>query len=110
MDTLFWIIGIAGSVAFAVNLLPQVIKAYRTKSTDDISQTFIYLAYTGNVCSCIFVYYSNLKAGFWQYPLYFNYGTAFTLTVILHVLMRKYRHVKNDFFEEMYIKTIDKRS
>lgn len=107
METLFWLIGIIGSFAFAVNLLPQVIKAYRTKSTDDISKSFIYLAYTGNLCSCVFVLYSNMQSGFWQYPLYFNYGTAFTLTVVLHVLMKRYSVVKSSFFEEMYVKTID---
>lgn len=90
MNTIFWLIGCLGSCAFALNLLPQVIKAIKTKSTKDISYAFLYFAYTGNICSCTFVFYSNFVSNFWQYPLYFNYCTATILTIILHILKKKY--------------------
>lgn len=90
IETVFWIIGTLGSAAFAINLLPQVLKAYHTKSTKDISRTFLYFAYVGNICSFTFVLYSNICSGFWQYPLYFNYTIATILTLILHILKRKY--------------------
>lgn len=91
MNTIIWLIGILGAFCFAINLLPQVVKTYREKSAKDISTMFIYLAYGGNIFSAAFVIYTNIESGFYQVPLYFNYGIALTFTIILHILKRRYR-------------------
>lgn len=103
-----WAIGMVGSLAFSINLLPILIKCYKTHNCDTITESFLGLAYAGNICSGIFVFYTDYITGLWQYPIFFNYGTALTLTILLNVLKNRYKSVvKPSFFEEMYVKTID---
>ena len=90
IGTLCWICGIVGSFAFAINLLPQLIKCYKEKSASQISKGFLFLAFMGNICSAIFVFYTNYITGLWQYPIFFNYGIATTLTFILTIMKIKY--------------------
>lgn len=79
-----------GAVFFAICALPQVIKAVKTKSTKDISYFYIYFSIVGNIFSAIYIFYTNYTNGFWQYPQYFNYGTALLLIIILLYLKTKY--------------------
>lgn len=79
-----------GAVFFAICALPQVIKAVKTKSTKDISYFYIYFSIFGNIFSAIYIFYTNYTNGFWQYPQYFNYGTALLLIIILLYLKTKY--------------------
>ena len=90
IETLCWICGGIGAIAFAVCSLPQVIKAIKTKSTKDISLFFIILSIIGNVFSAIYIFYTNYIMNYWQIPQYFNYGTALTLIVILMFLKIRY--------------------
>ena len=85
-----WFFGIIGAVSFACNLLPQLIKCYKEKSAKQISVGFIILAFVGNLCSAVFVFYTNYKTGLWQIPIYFNYGIATLLTIILTIMKVKY--------------------
>ena len=48
------------------------------------------LAFMGNLCSAVFVFYTNYKTGLWQIPIYFNYGIATLLTIILTIMKVKY--------------------
>lgn len=79
-----------GAVFFAICALPQVIKAVKTKSTKDLSYFYIYFSIFGNIFSTIYIFYTNYTNGFWQYPQYFNYGTALLLIIILLYLKTKY--------------------
>lgn len=90
IGTLCWICGGIGALAFATCSLPQVIKAFKTKSTKDISLFFIILSIIGNVFSAIYIFYTNYIMNYWQIPQYVNYGTAVTLIVILMFLKIKY--------------------
>lgn len=83
LDTIFLIIGFIGAGAFATCSLPQVIKAYKTKSTGDLSMFFIVLSIIGNLCSAAYIFWTNLKSGMWQYPQYVNYTLATILIFIL---------------------------
>lgn len=83
------IIGIIGSVCFAVCLLPQVIRAYRDKDARSLTWSFILLSVAGNVCSFVYVLRCNLATGQYQYPLYGNYLLAFCLCCAL--LVAKWR-------------------
>lgn len=89
-------LGLFGAGAFAINLFPQLIKCYKEKSAEQISVGFIILAFMGNICSAVFVFYTNWKTGLWQIPIFFNYGIATLLTIILSVMKYKYRKVKNE--------------
>ncbi|MBO7692227.1 MAG: PQ-loop repeat-containing protein [Methanobrevibacter sp.] len=79
-----------GAICFASCALPQVIKALKTKSTNDISLFYIILSIFGNIFSAIYIFGTNYISGYWQWPQYFNYGTALTLIIILLVIKRKY--------------------
>jgi len=94
MGTLCWIFGVVGAVAFAINLLPQLIKCYKEKSAEQISVGFLILAFMGNICSAVFVFYTNYMTGLWQYPIFFNYGVATILTTILSIMKWKYNKRK----------------
>jgi uncharacterized protein with PQ loop repeat len=94
IGTLCWAFGILGAFAFAINLLPQLIKCYKEKSASQISVGFLILAFMGNICSAVFVFYTNYVTGLWQYPIFFNYGVATTLTFILSIMKWKYRRNK----------------
>lgn len=83
--------GILGAFFFAINLAPQIIKCYRTKSCKDISCMFLVFAFCGNIFSAVFVLYTNMKTGLWQYPIYFNYGVATLLTAVLTILKIRYK-------------------
>ena len=90
LDAIMLAIGGIGAAAFAFCSLPQVLKAYHTKSTRDISKTFIIFSIIGNVCSAMYILYTNIKAGIWQYPQYFNYSLALIFIIILAYLKSKY--------------------
>jgi uncharacterized protein with PQ loop repeat len=90
IGTICWLFGIIGAAAFAINLAPQVIKCYKEKSANQISRGFLVLAFVGNLCSAVFVFYTNYVTGLWQIPIYFNYGIATMLTLVLTIMKVKY--------------------
>lgn len=90
-ETFCWICGILGAFFFAINLAPQIVKCYRTKSCKDISRMFLVFAFCGNIFSAVFVLYTNMKTGLWQWPIYFNYVTATILTAVLTILKIRYK-------------------
>lgn len=97
-----------GAVFFAICALPQVIKAIKTKSTKDISYFYIYFSIFGNIFSAIYIFYTNYTNGFWQYPQYFNYGTALLLIIILLYVKTKYDNQTRED-EEMNEKIIEEK-
>lgn len=90
LDTIMLIVGFVGAAAFATCSGPQVIKAYRTKSTGDISIFFIILSIIGNLCSAAYIFYTNWISGMWQYPQYVNYSLATILIFVLLGLKLRY--------------------
>lgn len=90
LDTIMLLIGYTGALSFAICSLPQVIKAYKTKSTGDISIFFIILSIIGNLCSAAYIFYTNYISGMWQYPQYVNYTLATIFIFILLGLKIKY--------------------
>lgn len=91
LNSIFWFLGVIGAIAFAINLAPQVYKCFKDKSAKQISVGFLILAFTGNVCYGLYLIYLNWGSDFLtMLPIYFNYGSAFTLTLILSIMKRKY--------------------
>lgn len=90
LDVIMLIVGFMGAGAFSICSLPQVIKAYKTKSTGDISIFFIILSIIGNLCSAAYIFYTNYISGLWQYPQYVNYSLATILIFVLLVLKIRY--------------------
>ena len=83
IETLF---GVIGASCFALCALPQVLKAWRTRSAKDISWGFIALSFGGNIASFVYIFMTNLKTGYWQYPQFVNYSIALGLLCVLSIL------------------------
>jgi hypothetical protein len=80
-----WIMGILSAISFAFNLYPQYRLAKRTHKTG-LAYGFFVLAYVGNIGAAIFVLYTNLQTGDFQWPLYGNYGVATYFTTRLLIM------------------------
>jgi len=66
--------------------IPQAVKAYRTKKTNDISWLFINMWLFGE----IFVLGYIIDRDWTQYPLIVNY--IFNIIVILSIVLAKYKY------------------
>lgn len=84
-----WILGILSAISFAFNLLPQYLKARKTRETG-LAYGFFVLAYVGNIGAAIFVLYTNLQTGEFQWPLYGNYACATYFTTRLLIMRIRY--------------------
>jgi MtN3 and saliva related transmembrane protein len=75
------IIGYVGNGIISCNMIPQVCKSYRTKSTEDISYLFIFTGITG--LSLIAIYGYMIEA----YPILA--GSSFSILWYLILLLIK---------------------
>lgn len=76
------LIGILGGLAFATAFFPQIVKAYKTKSTKDVSWLLILLNYIGNIAMLTYVMLTD------KFTIVFlaNYGGSLALIIILTIL------------------------
>lgn len=85
-------IGYAGAFFTAVNFLPQVIKAYKTKNVDDLSTLTLLLILMGQT---IWIFYGIAKN---LLPVIISNACLLTLAIILFILkfyyQRKGKHTK----------------
>lgn len=89
LGVLCWLVGIMSAVSFAFNLYPQYRLAKRTKKTG-LSYGFFALAYIGNIGAAIFVLWTNIQTGEFQWPLYGNYACATYFTTRLFIMRRRF--------------------
>lgn len=68
-ETIGWI----GNILFAICGIPQVIKTFRSKSAKDLSLLFLWLWFSGELLSFIYILTGDLETGSYHFPLYFNY-------------------------------------
>jgi len=87
--TACWFVGILSAISFAFNLYPQYRYAKKTHETG-LTYGYFVLAFTGNIGAAIFVLYTNLQTGEFQWPLYGNYAVATYFTTRLFLMRRKY--------------------
>lgn len=85
-----FVLGIAGALAFAFNLLPQFLDSIKTKKTG-LTDGYFALAFIGNLGSAAGVFGNNLQTGVWQWQLYGNYLVAFSFTLALFIMRIKYK-------------------
>lgn len=85
LGALCWLCGIVSAISFAFNLYPQYRKAKKTKETG-LTYGFFWLAYNGNIGAAIFVLWTNLQTGEFQWPLYVNYALATYFTTRLFIM------------------------
>ncbi|TKG90679.1 PQ-loop repeat-containing protein [Puteibacter caeruleilacunae] len=87
-ETFGWI----GSILFAICGLPQVIKTWRTKKTDDLSLMFIWMWLLGEVFTLMYIAYNDVMANQYHVPLYVNYFG--NLLMAFYLLYAKYRYTE----------------
>lgn len=68
-ETIGWI----GNILFAICGIPQVVKTFKTKSAKDLSLLFLWLWFTGELLTFIYIINSDLKTDSFHFPLYLNY-------------------------------------
>ena len=68
-ETIGWI----GNILFAICAIPQVIKTFQTKRTEDLSVLFLWLWFFGELLTFIYIVVGDLESKTVHLPLYFNY-------------------------------------
>jgi uncharacterized protein with PQ loop repeat len=80
-------IGMIANLLFGLKSLPQVIKCYKSKSTEGLSLPMLLFDFGGNI-GCTYYIYSTVKfAVVFQYV---NYALASLWLIILFIMMRRY--------------------
>jgi len=79
------IIGYAAGIMTLLNMLPQIIKTYKTKQSKDISYWMII---TYALSMVLWVTYASFIE---SWPIIITNGIAFVLSLVQLGLMRKYR-------------------
>lgn len=90
MTAIFTSFGVLSAVCFGFCTLPSILLVLKRKSTSDISMLFILMSLIGNLSAASYIVYSNIVAGFYQWPQYLNYSFATALVIILLALKIKY--------------------
>lgn len=83
-------IGWTGNIIFAICGLPQVIKTFRSKSANDLSELFLWLWLVGELLTFVYILAGDWQAGTAHYPLYFNY--AVNICMALYLVWAKYSY------------------
>lgn len=83
------IIGLIGSLAFAIVSLPIVIESLKKKTSKNISNGYLILTLIGNICTFSYVIYTSIITGIFLFPLYVNYTCALIIAFILVFLKWK---------------------
>lgn len=85
-------IGWVGNLLFAVCAIPQVIKTFRSKKTEDLSILFLWLWFTGELLTFIYIVVGDFESDTLHLPLYFNYVVNIFLASFL--VYAKYAYPK----------------
>jgi uncharacterized protein with PQ loop repeat len=78
------VIGWIGGICLAVCALPQAIKSYRTKSSGDLSLTFILLWLVGELFTIGYILATTM-----QWPLLINYSFNILCLMVIIFYWRK---------------------
>ena len=81
------ILGIILSVSFSVAYVPQIVKMFRRKKSDDISLIMLLINGLGYLCGLGYVMMKGLDA-FW---LKFNYSSGFIMTMVCIITWYNYK-------------------
>lgn len=91
MNSLAYLIGTIGNLLFGFKSLFQVVKCYKSKSTDGLSFGMLCSDFLGNLSCAYFIFATT---GFTLWPQFVNYFFATLFLVILFIMMIVYRNNK----------------
>jgi uncharacterized protein with PQ loop repeat len=83
-------LGWIGALLFCFCAVPQVIKAYRTKKTEDLSWVFLLMWLFGEVLTLIYVVGTNMAVEKFQWPLIANY--IMNMLLVMYLVYAKGRY------------------
>lgn len=78
-ETIGWI----GNILFAICAIPQVYKTFKTKRTNDLSVLFLWLWFSGELLTFIYIVNGDIETKDLHLPLYFNYIVNIFLATFL---------------------------
>jgi len=87
-NSLAYLIGTIGNLLFGFKSLFQVIKCYKSKSTDGLSFGMLFFDFLGNLACAYFIFATT---GFTLWPQFVNYFFATLFIVVLFAMMIIYR-------------------
>ncbi|MBN1821872.1 MAG: hypothetical protein JXR31_13490 [Prolixibacteraceae bacterium] len=80
-------IGWTGNILFAICGLPQAVKTWKSKKTEDLSALFLWLWLLGELLTFIYIIIVDIRDHTSHFPLYFNY--AFNLCLATYLVWAK---------------------
>lgn len=87
-NSLAYLIGTIGNLLFGFKSLFQVIKCYKSKSTDGLSFGMLFFDFLGNACCAYFIFATT---GFTLWPQFVNYFFATLFLIILFIMIFIYK-------------------
>jgi uncharacterized protein with PQ loop repeat len=87
-NSLAYLIGTIGNLLFGFKSLFQVIKCYKSKSTDGLSFGMLGFDFLGNTCCAYFIFATT---GFTLWPQFVNYFFATLFLIILFIMIFIYK-------------------
>ena len=87
-NSLAYLIGTLGNLLFGFKSLFQVIKCYKSKSTDGLSFGMLCSDFLGNTCCAYFIFATT---GFTLWPQFVNYFFATLFLIVLFIMMFTYK-------------------
>lgn len=84
------LMGWFGAALFSCCALPQCIKTWKTRRTDDLSWWFLVMWWAGEVLTFGYVVVTNARAGEFQLPLLANY--VFNFVLVCYLLVAKFQY------------------
>ena len=87
-NSLAYLIGTIGNLLFGFKSLFQIIKCYKSKSTDGLSFGMLGFDFLGNTCCAYFIFATK---GFTLWPQFVNYFFATLFLIILFIMIFIYK-------------------
>lgn len=86
---MFELVGWLGSFCLTFCGVPQAIKAWQTKSVNDVSFAFVTMWFAGEVLLAVYIVHHNVHHHEYQWPLWLNYGLNIVLSgYLLYLKLR----------------------
>lgn len=80
-------IGWLGAALFATCAVPQVIKTWKTKKTEDLSWLFLFFWLFGEILTLTYMIIDDILIKVTHFPLYVNY--TFNIILVLYLVYAK---------------------
>lgn len=87
-NSLAYLIGTIGNLLFGFKSLFQVVKCYKSRSTDGLSFGMLGFDFLGNTCCAYFIFATT---GFTLWPQFVNYFFATLFLIILFIMIFIYK-------------------